>query len=377
LTKILSVTGLAILLAACDKQPKEETSATPKAEPILAAAVAPSSAPKEVSERVLRRFAPVRARIEGEKSPALEDRVALGRMLFYETRLSKSQSISCNSCHRLDNYGVDNETTSPGHDGARGKRNSPTVYHAAGFADQFWDGRAEDVEQQALGPILAGVEMAAPSPEYVVKVLKSMPEYVKAFQRAFPDEKESLKFANVGVAVGAFERGLVTPSRWDDFLRGNKQALSAEETDGLNAFAEVGCADCHTGEFLGGSMLKKAGVVQPWPNQADVGREGVTKNEIDRMMFKVPTLRNISKTGPYFHDGSVKTLEDAVTMMGKHQLGIEMSKEEVAAIVTWMGALTGEIPTDYINKPSLPESTSETPRADITATASVHETARH
>lgn len=372
MTRILAVTGLALVLAACDKQPEAGKAAVVEAAPPVTAAVAPKPATKEISERVLRRFTPVRTRIEGEKGPAMEERVALGRMLFHESRLSKSQAISCNSCHRLDNYGVDNESTSPGHDGQRGKRNSPTVYHAAGFADQFWDGRAEDVEQQALGPILAGVEMAAPNPEYVVKVLKTMPEYVQAFQRAFPGEKEPLKFANVGVAIGAFERGLVTPSRWDDYLRGNKEALSAEEVDGLSVFAEVGCADCHTGEFLGGSMHKKAGVVQPWPNQEDPGRAGVTKNEGDRMMFKVPTLRNIAKTGPYFHDGSVKTLEDAVNMMGKHQLGIELSKEEVGQIVTWLGSLTGQIPTDYVKKPALPESTSDTPRPDNAVAANQH-----
>jgi cytochrome c peroxidase len=324
---------------------------------LVATAIA-KPATKEISDRVLRRFAPVRRRIDAEKQPSnIEDRVALGRMLFYETRLSKSQALSCNSCHRLDNYGVDNEQTSPGHDGARGTRNSPTVYHAAGFADQFWDGRAEDVEQQALGPILAGVEMAAPSPEYVLGVLNSLPEYVQAFQKAFPQEKQPLKFANIGVAIGAFERGLVTPSRWDDFLQGDKSALTASEQEGLSIFAEVGCADCHTGEFLGGSMLKKAGVAEPWPNQRDSGREGVTKNENDRMMFKVPTLRNIMKTGPYFHDGSVKTVEDAVGMMGKHQLGMELSKEEIASIVAWLGALTGDLPSEYIKKPALPEGT--------------------
>jgi len=373
LTRIVSVTGLALVLIACDKQPEADKAAPPSAAaPVVAAAVAPKPAAKEISERVLRRFSPVRARIEGEQQPAMEERVQLGRMLFHETRLSKSQAISCNSCHRLDNYGVDNEATSPGHDGQRGKRNSPTVYHAAGFADQFWDGRAEDVEQQALGPILAGVEMAAPNPDYVVKVLKTMPEYVQAFQRAFPGEKEPLKFANVGVAIGAFERGLVTPSRWDDYLKGNKEALSNEEVDGLSVFAEVGCADCHTGEFLGGSMHKKAGVVQPWPNQEDPGRAGVTKNEGDRMMFKVPTLRNITKTGPYFHDGSIKTLEEAVNMMGKHQLGIELSKDEVASIVTWLGSLTGQIPADYIKAPGLPNSTSDTPRPDSAVASNRH-----
>jgi len=369
------VTGLALLIWACDGQPEAGknggSAAARVAAPVLATA-APQPVAKEISPRVLRRFAPVRARIEGEKGPALEERVALGRMLFYETRLSKSQAISCNSCHRLDNYGVDNQSTSPGHDGVRGKRNSPTVYHAAGFADQFWDGRAEDVEQQALGPILAGVEMAAPSPDYVVKVLKTMPEYVQAFQRAFPGEKEPLVFANVGVAIGAFERGLVTPSRWDDYLRGNKEALSAEEVDGLSVFAEVGCADCHTGEFLGGSMLKKTGLVKPWPNQEDPGRAAVTQDEGDRMMFKVPTLRNISQTGPYFHDGSVKTLDAAVSMMGKHQLGIELSQEEVRQIVAWLGALTGHIPTDYIRKPALPDSTSDTPRAESALAANGH-----
>jgi cytochrome c peroxidase len=266
----------------------------------------------------------------------------------------------------VDAYGVDGEATSKGHAGQRGGRNAPTVYHAAGYFEQFWDGRAADVEQQALGPILNPIEMAAPSEKYVVAVLASMPEYVAAFRRAFPDEPAPVTFANVGKAIGAFERRLTTRARWDDYLEGQIAALSNEEVEGLKLFTNLGCMVCHTGELLGGSMYEKVGAVEPWPNQKDQGRYEVTQREGDRMMFKVPTLRNVSETGPYFHDGVAASLPEAVRMMGKHQLGLELEDREVQAIVTWLGSLTGKLPAAYTATPELPPSTAATPRADKT-----------
>jgi cytochrome c peroxidase len=276
-------------------------------------------------------------------------------MLYHEKRISKGEQVSCNSCHSLENYGVDGRKTSVGFDGKEGGRNAPTVYHAAGHFEQFWDGRAADVEAQALGPILNPIEMAAPNAEYVVRALRSMPAYVAAFKAAFPGEKESLTFENVGKAIGAFERQLTTRSRWDEYLEGNTQALNDKEVEGLKLFTNLGCMVCHTGEFLGGSMYEKVGTVEPWPNQADQGRYAVTHREGDRMMFKVPGLRNIEKTAPYFHDGSVATLEEAVSTMGKHQLGLELSKDEVASIVTWLNSLTGKLPEKYVSPPDLPK----------------------
>jgi cytochrome c peroxidase len=277
-------------------------------------------------------------------------------MLYFENRLSKSGTISCNSCHKLDNYGVDGERTSLGHDGKRGTRNSPTVYHAGGYFAQFWDGRAATLEEQAVGPIVNPVEMGMAGARDVEHALRSIPEYRAHFAAAFPQQGEPVTYANVGKAIGAFEQRLVTRSRWDDFLDGNKSALTAKEMQGLRVFTNVGCMVCHTGELLGGSMFAKVGVVEEWNNQTDQGRYEVTHNETDRMMFKVPTLRNVAKTAPYFHDASASTLEQAVDMMGRHQLGLELTQSERDAIVAWLSALTGDMPKDYIAPPKLPAS---------------------
>ena len=284
--------------------------------------------------------------------------VDLGRQLFYDPRLSKGGDLSCNSCHNLGDYGVDHQRFSLGDHGQHGARNAPTVYNAAGFFVQFWDGRAPNVEEQAKGPIVNPVEMAMPDGAHVVATLKGIPGYVGAFHDAFPSESDAVTFDNVGRALGAFERGLVTPGRWDDFLRGNGSALSAAEKEGLKTFLNAGCMVCHTGPFLGGSMFERVGVVEPWPNQDDHGREQVTHVPGDAMMFKVPTLRNVEHTAPYFHDGSATTLEDAVRMMGRHQLGLELSDAEVGSIVTWLKSLTGELPRAYAAKPTLPPSKS-------------------
>ncbi len=313
-----------------------------------------------INPRLLRRFAPLRPRIESEQNPTTTAKTELGQMLFFEQRLSKNHDVSCNSCHDLAAFGVDGKATSTGHRGQLGTRNSPTVYNAAGFFAQFWDGRADTVEAQAVAPLLNPLEMALLNEDRALRVLKSMPEYVERFKRAFPDDANPLRFENVGNALGAFERTLTTPSRWDDYLRGQHSALTARELDGLKIFTNVGCMVCHTGEFVGGAMYQKVGVVEPWPNQRDQGRFEVTKKEVDRMMFKVPTLRNVARTAPYFHDGSVPTLEAAVSMMGKHQLGLSLADGEVAAIVAWLGSLTGRLPQN-IQVPTLPPSTAATP----------------
>jgi cytochrome c peroxidase len=335
---------------------------TPPAPTAVVSNSAAETAKKAFNPRLLRRFVPARATIaDAEPSPA---KLELGRMLYHEKRLSKSQEVSCNSCHQLDRYGVDSEATSKGHNGQRGGRNAPTVFHAAGHFGQFWDGRAATVEEQALGPILNPLEMAAPSEKYVVQVLASMPQYVAAFKKAFPTEKDPLSFVNVGRAIGAFERKLTTRARWDDYLEGKTTALSDQEVEGLKLFTNLGCMGCHTGEFLGGSMYEKVGAVEPWPGQKDQGRYDLTRRDADRMLFKVPTLRNISETGPYFHDGSAKTLPEAVTLMGRHQLGLQLDAAEVDAIVTWLNSLKGELPTAYIASPELPPSTPSTPKPD-------------
>jgi cytochrome c peroxidase len=243
---------------------------------------------------------------------------------------------------------------STGQRGRLGSRNAPTVYNAAGFFSQFWDGRAATAEEQVGGPLLNPVEMGMGSGSEVERALRAMPEYVRSFAAAFPDDRQPVTFANAGRAIASFERGLVTPSRWDDYLRGDANALTPAEKAGLKTFLDVGCMVCHTGRYLGGSMFERLGVVEPWPNQSDRGRSAVTGRSEDAMMFKVPTLRNVAKTAPYFHDGSASTLDEAVTRMGRHQLGLELAPNETRSIVTWLESLTGALPTEYIAKRPLP-----------------------
>jgi cytochrome c peroxidase len=324
------------------------------AQPVLADAV---------SDSFLMMFKPLPSEAPSPDNELSEAKINLGRMLYYENRLSKGEKLSCNSCHMLDKYGQDNLPFSPGHEGKVGGRSSPSTYNAAIHIAQFWDGRAPSVEEQAKGPVLNPGEMGMPSADFVVDVLKSIPGYVEAFKAAFPGEADPITYNNFGKAVGAFERKLVTPSRWDDFLKGNKQALTAEESKGFETFAKAGCVTCHNGPAVGGMMYQKLGLVKTWPDLKDQGRFEATKVETDKFYFKVPSLRNISETGPYLHDGSVKTLEEMVNKMAEYQLGKALTPEETTSIVTFLKSLKGEIPTGYIAKPKLPESGPNTPKA--------------
>jgi cytochrome c peroxidase len=358
------ISAVAMAAGACSRSDdtRELLNALEKAS-IKPAHAAEVDAPNAVNPRLLRRFEPLRKRMDSEVGPTLPARIELGRKLYFDTRLSKNHDLSCNSCHKLDQYGADGEVTSKGHRGARGTRNSPTVYNSAAMFVQFWDGRATTIEEQVAGPLLNPVEMAMTEAQ-VVRVVKSIPDYVSAFAAAFPDSKDPVTFDNVGRVIGAYERGLTTPSRWDEFLQGNRKALSEAEVEGFKTFTNLGCMVCHTGELIGGSMYQKVGVVVAWPNQADQGRYAITKNDADRMVFRVPTLRNVARTAPYFHDGSGKTLPEAVKMMGKHQLGIELGEAETASVIAWLDSLTGALPTSYIEAPALPASSPSTPKPD-------------
>lgn len=298
-------------------------------------------------------FSALPDKMESGHNPATEAKIKLGRMLYYEPRLSLDNTVSCNSCHDLEKYGVDGMATSKGYKGQLGGRNAPTVYNAAGHLAQFWDGRAEDVEQQAKGPILNPIEMAMPSKAEVEWRLERIPAYVELFQQAFPGEAKPVNYHNMALAIGAFERGLVTPSRFDRFLKSGG-GLSPQEVKGYEQFQKAGCASCHNGPYLGGNSFKKLGQMKAWPDEKDAGRVAVTKNERDRMNFKVPSLRNIEKTGPYFHDGKTATLEEAVKMMSRHQLNRELTNEQTVEIVAFLKTLTGDLPKAYIAKPQLP-----------------------
>ncbi len=298
-----------------------------------------------------------------EANPVTEAKIELGRMLWYDKRLSKNHDVACNSCHSLPDYGVDGEPNSEGHRGQRGDRNSPTVYNAAFHIAQFWDGRARDVEEQAKGPVLNPIEMAMPSEDVVVGMLKSIPGYAPLFGAAFPDDPDLVTYDHMADAIGAFERRLVTPSRFDSFQSGDLDSLSDAELEGLGLFISTGCISCHNRATVGGTSYQKLGVVHPYPTE-DVGRFTVTGNEADRHVFKVPSLRNIERTGPYFHDGQVATLEEAVRLMGHHQLGWDLAANDVELIVAFLGSLTGTINEEYIAMPGLPPSGRETPEPD-------------
>ena len=309
-------------------------------------------------------FAPLPQVMTSEANPVTEAKIELGRMLYYEPRLSRGQDVSCNTCHPLAQYGAESEPVSTGFKGLKGNRNAPTVYNAAGHFVQFWDGRAPDVEEQAKGPVMNPVEMAMPSQERVVAVLESIPGYVRLFEKAFPEKNDPVTFDNMAKAIGAFERKLVTPSRWDRYLRGDEKALTGAEKAGLDKFIAAGCVTCHNGAYLGGELYEKLGTVRPWKDASDPGRFQVTKAEADKLVFKVPSLRNIEKTGPYFHNGSVNDLGEAVRLMGLHQLGQELTAADTHAIMAWLKTLTGDIPHKYIREPRLPKSTAKTPKPE-------------
>ena len=318
----------------------------------------------DVSAAKLKGFAPLPPVVDSGSNPLTEEKIALGRMLYFDPRLSRDQKVSCNSCHDLYKYGVDNEATSTGFRSQHGGRNAPTVYNAAAHFVQFWDGRAPDVEAQAKGPVMNPVEMAMPSEEHVVKVLKSIPEYVGRFEKSFPGSKDPVSLTNAAKAIGAFERKLMTPSRFDAFLKGDAGALNDAEKKGLLKFVDAGCSACHNGALLGGGSYQKLGVARDYPNLQDKGVAEISKKDEDKFRFKVPSLRNITKTGPYFHNGAVATLDAAILQMSEYQLGKPLTQADIKSIATFLDALTGPLPKEYIKAPKLPASTPQTPKPE-------------
>jgi len=268
--------------------------------------------------------------------------IELGKKLYFETKLSVNNTMSCNTCHDINNKaGVDGKPTSPGAlPGKIGTRNTPTVFNAGFQFAQFWDGRAPDLKEQAKGPIVNPVEMAMPNEKEVVKVISSIPEYQDLFKKAFPNEKNPITFDNIAHSIAAFERTLVSKSRYDQWVTGDKNALTDEEKIGLKTFIEVGCITCHTGPLFGGNLYQKMGLVKPYSNTKDLGRFDVTKQESDKFMFKVAMLRNVALTAPYFHDGAVKTLEEAVKIMADINLGKQLTDDQLKSIVAFLKALT-------------------------------------
>ena len=285
--------------------------------------------------------------------------VELGKKLFFDTRLSKSGFISCNSCHNLSMGGTDNLKTSIGDHWNKGPINAPTVLNSSMNVAQFWDGRAANLQAQAGGPIANPGEMAS-NHALAVEVLQSIPGYVGEFKAAFGTEKVTIE--EVTKAIAAFEETLVTPnSRFDKWLKGDKKALSAEELAGYTLFKDSGCTACHNGAAVGGNSFQKMGIVEVYKASSPAeGRVAVTKDEADRFNFKVPTLRNVELTYPYFHDGEAATLTQAVDTMGRIQLGKKFTEKENAEIVAFLKTLTGDQPDFKL--PILPPSSDATPR---------------
>ncbi|MEO8064074.1 MAG: cytochrome-c peroxidase [Pseudomonadota bacterium] len=297
-------------------------------------------------------------------NPATPGKVELGKMLYFDPRLSASHAISCNSCHNVGLGGVDAEETSIGHHWQRGGRNAPTVFNAVFNTAQFWDGRAKDLEAQAGGPMLNPIEMASPK-EHVSEQLAAIPGYVGAFKAAFPGEAKAVTLVNEQKAIALFEATLITPNApFDRYLKGDATALTAQQKDGLRVFMDKGCAACHSGINVGGGMYAPFGAVENPGAELlpvnDKGRFTVTKTATDEYVFKVPTLRNIALTAPYFHTGRSWDLRQAVAVMGTSQLGAKLTSQEIDGIVTFLGSLTGEQPK--ISYPILPPSVAATPR---------------
>ena len=336
--------ALAFILSSCGSDAPKETEASSEekdskiydgklAEHMSLYAALPSAAPNP----------------ENEITPA---KIILGHALYYDTRLSLTGNNSCNSCHNLNTYGVDNLPTSPGDLGQNGERNSPTTLNAALHTSQFWDGRMKDVEEQAGGPVLNPVEMNMPSEKDVEKRLSEIDLYKQLFAEAYPGDKNPFTYTNMRNAIGVFERQLLTPSRFDAYMKGDKSALTLQEKKGMLSFTLIGCTSCHNGPLLGGNQMQRFGVHKPYweatgSEKHDKGLAEQTDDEFDNYMFKVPSLRNIDKTHPYFHDGSVSDLSEAVKIMAEVQLDYKMNKDEVKNVVAFLESLTGEVPAQY------------------------------
>lgn len=298
-------------------------------------------------------------------NPTTPAKVELGKMLFHDVRLSSNGVLSCNSCHNVMSGGEDNRGGSIGVKNQIGGRSAPTVWNSAFNSVQFWDGRAPSLEEQARGPVTNPIEMGMKSWDEVVARLKAMPEYKKAFAAAFGSE-DSVSADNAVKAIAAYERTLITPnSPYDKYVKGDKSALTEQQVRGMNSFAEVGCVSCHSGQAFNGPTLPEGtGFYQKFPGHdngvleakygfsKDLGRYEATKESADMHFFKVPTLRNVALTAPYFHNGKVQTLEEAVKIMANLQLNKILTDEQAGDITAFLNGLTGEFPK--IEMPRLP-----------------------
>ena len=369
---VLSLLASASLSIACDnKKPDSLPTPTTKDMPpatgpaaIDTAAALPKGRAFDPSQLAV--FAPLPEKIERPDNLLTDEKVALGKMLWFDTRLSKGQDVSCNSCHDVTKSGADDAPISTGTKKQKGTRHTPTIFNAAGGFAQGWDGRWALVEE-AVVPHAGQATVMGVDEKRFVDTIASVPAYAAAFKKSFPDAKGVVSAETVSMAIGAYTRKLLTPSRWDKFIAGDQAALTDDEKAGLGVFLDSNCMTCHAGKYVGAAQNQKLGVAKAWPldgGTPELGRYEVTKQDVDRGVFKVPTLRNVTKTAPYLHDGSIASLEDLTKLMSRHQVGRELTDAQSKAIVTFLGALSGDPPKDLVSRPVLPPSGPKTPKAD-------------
>ncbi|MGH8653883.1 MAG: cytochrome-c peroxidase [Gammaproteobacteria bacterium] len=291
--------------------------------------------------------------------PTLAPRVELGKKLFFDPRLSADGTVACATCHRPALYGTDALPKSIGVEHRLNARNAPTVLNSALQFRAHWIGDRANVEEQAMKSLLGQASFGNPDNATVIRKIKALPRYERAFAQAFPNDREPVQSENWGKAIGAYERTLVTPSPFDAYLRGDAKALTPQAQASLKLFIDLDCVSCHNGVAVGGAAFRKFGVVGDYWKETrsqaiDEGRRKETQDPADKYVFKVPGLRNVSMTPPYFHDGSVATLPEAVRIMARLQLGKRLSEKEICNIVAFLQSLTGELPADFQRAPALP-----------------------
>ena len=325
----------------------------------FAAGVSSAAGDQDLINKASQIFGPLPQTMPSDQNPITPAKVKLGKILFYELRISIDGTVSCAKCHPISLYAADGLKKARGNNCKENPRNAPTIFNAAAQISEHWIGNRTSVEDQAKQAVTGPPAFGMPSYESVEKILKGMKEYVTLFQGAFPGEKDPVNMDNFAKAVGAFERTLTTPAPIDDFMKGNAETLTELQKKGLKTFFDTGCITCHFSPFVGGQMYQKFGVFEPYwkytkSKKIDVGRFAVTKNDADKYIFKVPVLRNVAMTPPYFHDGSIDQLEQAVWIMAKIQLGKELSKQQAGEIAAFLASLTGRIPDDALIAPILP-----------------------
>ncbi len=318
-----------------------------------------ASGDQDLMNRANQIFGPLPPTMTSDQNPITPAKVKLGKVLFYELRISIDGTVSCAKCHPVSLYAADGLKKARGNNCKENPRNAPTIFNAATQISEHWIGNRTSVEDQAKQAVTGPPAFGMPSYESVEKILRGMKGYVALFQEAFPGDKEPVTIDNFAKAIGAFERTLVTPAPFDDYMKGNAGALTDRQKKGLKTFLDTGCMTCHFSPFIGGQMYQKFGIIEPYwkytkSEKVDEGRFAVTKNESDKYLFKVPVLRNVAMTPPYFHDGSVDSMEQAIGIMAKIQLGKELSPQQKSDIAAFLESLTGHIPDDGMTVPILP-----------------------